>query len=191
MTATDGAGGPAIGLEEVSKALGGRPVLDRVGLSVPRGEFFALIGPSGSGKSTLLKMVSGIETPDSGRVWLSGRDVTSVPPYRRGVHTVFQNYALFPHLDAAGNVAFPLRMAGVPAPERKARVAKMLSLVDLGAFGSRRIAGLSGGERQRMALARGPGQRAGIDPPRRAPLGARPPPPPADPRIAPGRSGAC
>jgi ABC-type Fe3+/spermidine/putrescine transport system ATPase subunit len=138
----------------VSKQFAGRAVLDRVSLTVARGEFFALVGPSGSGKSTLLKMVSGIEVPDAGTVYLGGRNVTDVPPYRRPVHTVFQNYALFPHLDVAGNVGFPLRVAGVAKAERAERVREALRWVRLEAFAGRRIDGMSGGERQRVSLAR-------------------------------------
>src|SRR3990172_4149922 len=100
---------PALELRGLRKSCGERTVLDDISLTVQRGEFFALLGPSGSGKSTLLKMVSGIDSPDAGEVWLSGQDVTSLPPHRRAVHTVFQNYALFPHLDVAGNIGFPLR----------------------------------------------------------------------------------
>ncbi len=154
MGSSDRADGPAIELREVSKRFGGRAVIDGTSLTVGRGEFLALIGPSGSGKSTLLKLVSGIESPDSGRVLLSGQDVTEQPPYRRRVHTVFQNYALFPHLDVAGNVGFPLRMAGVDRRTRSARVAQALDWVELGPFASRRVEALSGGERQRVALAR-------------------------------------
>jgi ABC-type Fe3+/spermidine/putrescine transport system ATPase subunit len=146
--------GSAVELRKVSKQFGTRSVLERVSLSIGRGEFFALVGPSGSGKSTLLKMVSGIDSPDSGEVWLSGHEVTSLPPHRRQVHTVFQNYALFPHLDVSGNVAFPLRMAGVSRSVCEERVARALDWVELREFASRRVEGLSGGERQRVALAR-------------------------------------
>lgn len=145
---------PAVELKSVRKAFAGRTILDSVDLAILRGEVFALVGPSGSGKSTLLKMVSGIDSPDEGQVLLAGRDVTQTPPYRRPVHTVFQNYALFPHLDVAGNVAFPLRVAGVPRSQIASRVMRALDWVGLGAFASRRVATLSGGERQRVALAR-------------------------------------
>lgn len=102
----------ALELRGVSKRFGSRIVLDNIDLTVGRGEVLALLGASGSGKSTLLKIVSGIEAADAGRVFLAGRDCTDDPPYRRGVHTVFQNYALFPHLDVAANVAFPLKVSG-------------------------------------------------------------------------------
>jgi ABC-type Fe3+/spermidine/putrescine transport system ATPase subunit len=149
-----GSDSPAVELEHVSKIMADRPILDDVTLQVRRGEFFALIGPSGSGKSTLLKMVSGIDTPTQGMVRLAGSDVNRVPPYRRPVHTVFQSYALFPHLDVAGNVGFPLRIAGRPWRERQERVHQALGWVRLEGFGRRRIDSLSGGERQRVALAR-------------------------------------
>lgn len=145
---------PVVELRGVTKRLAGRLVLDDIRLAVEEGEFFALVGPSGSRKSTLLKMVSGIEPADSGEVWLRGKDVTSLPPYRRDVHTVFQSYALFPHLDAEGNVGFPLRVAGVAREERRRRVARALSWVQLDRFSKRRIEKLSGGERQRVAVAR-------------------------------------
>ena len=107
----------ALELRGVSKRFDQRVILDGIDLAVARGEMLVLVGPSGSGKSTLLKMVAGIERPDSGRVLLAGRDCTDLPPHRRAVHTVFQNYALFPHLDVTGNVAFPLRVAGVSRGE--------------------------------------------------------------------------
>lgn len=145
---------PALELRGIRKSFGERTVLDDISLTVQRGEFFALLGPSGSGKSTLLKMVSGIDSPDAGEVWLGGRNVTGVPPYRRSVHTVFQNYALFPHLDVTGNVGFPLRVKGVPRSERTVSVRQALIWVQMESFASRRVAELSGGERQRVALAR-------------------------------------
>jgi ABC-type Fe3+/spermidine/putrescine transport system ATPase subunit len=144
----------AVQLIQIHKQYGGRVILDGIDLAVARGEFFALLGPSGSGKSTLLKMVSGIETPDQGDVVLAGRIVTAVPPYRRPVHTVFQNYALFPHLNVADNVGFPLRVAGVPRAERDERIHRALSWVQMENFARQRVDRLSGGERQRVALAR-------------------------------------
>lgn len=145
---------PAIAICGVTRELGGWAILGGIDLAVERGEFFALVGPSGSGKSTLLKMVSGIDQPTSGEVWLDGENVTRVPPYRRPVHTVFQNYALFPHLSVAGNVGFPLAVAGMSRADRDKRVAKALALVKMEAFASRAITNLSGGERQRVAVAR-------------------------------------
>ena len=145
---------PAVELRAVSKRYGGCLVLDDVNLALARGEFFALVGPSGSGKSTLLRMISGMDTPDAGEIWLEGVNVTGQAAHRRPVHTVFQNYALFPHLDVAGNVAFPLAVAGVSRPERAARVRRALSWVKLEDLASRRIDQLSGGQQQRVALAR-------------------------------------
>jgi ABC-type Fe3+/spermidine/putrescine transport system ATPase subunit len=145
---------PAVELRGVSKRFGQRVILDRIDLTVARGEVLALVGASGSGKSTLLKLVSGIETPDAGRVFLAGSDCTDLPPYRRAVHTVFQNYALFPHLDVTGNIAFPLSIAGVPPGERQGLVTAALGWVQLERHARRRVDSLSGGERQRVALAR-------------------------------------
>jgi ABC-type Fe3+/spermidine/putrescine transport system ATPase subunit len=145
---------PAVELRGVRKQWGPRTILEGVDLAIGRGEVFVLVGPSGSGKSTLLKIVSGIEQPDAGRVFLAGRDVTDQPPFRRAVHTVFQNYALFPHLDVAGNVGFPLRIGKVPRAELEQRVGEALDWVKLESYGRRRVETLSGGERQRVALAR-------------------------------------
>ena len=145
---------PAVELRGIHKCFGPRPILDGIDLAIAQGEVLVLVGPSGSGKSTLLKIVSGIETPDRGQVWLSGRECTSLPPYRRRVHTVFQNYALFPHLDVAGNVAFPLAVAGVPRAEQQQRVTTALGWVQMQRHAQRRIETLSGGEKQRVALAR-------------------------------------
>jgi ABC-type Fe3+/spermidine/putrescine transport system ATPase subunit len=145
---------PAVELRGVSKRFGSRVILDSIDLTVARGEVLVLVGPSGSGKSTLLKIISGIETPDSGSVLLAGRDCTDVPPYRRAVHTVFQSYALFPHLDVTGNIAFPLCVAGMPGADREKRVAEALGWVKLAQHARRRVTSLSGGERQRVALAR-------------------------------------
>lgn len=145
---------PAVELRGVSKKFGSRVVLDNIDLTIGRGEVLVLLGASGSGKSTLLKIVSGIDIPDSGHVLLAGQDCTHEPPYRRGVHTVFQSYALFPHLDVAGNVAFPLHIAGVATGECNRLVAEALSWVKLEQHARRRVSSLSGGERQRVALAR-------------------------------------
>ena len=145
---------PAVELRQVSKRFGERVILDQIDLRVARGEILVLVGKSGSGKSTLLKIVSGIETPDQGRVFLAGGDCTALPPYRRAVHTVFQSYALFPHLDVLHNVAFPLSIAGLPRSECRRRAAEALAWVQLEQHATRRVEGLSGGERQRVALAR-------------------------------------
>jgi putative spermidine/putrescine transport system ATP-binding protein len=136
------------------KAYGDVQAVDGVDLLVRAGEFFTLLGPSGSGKTTTLRLIAGFEQPDSGRVLLGGADVTRVPPYARDVNTVFQDYALFPHMTVAANVEYGLRVKKVPRAERRRRVAEALDMVRLGAHGSRRPAQLSGGQRQRVALAR-------------------------------------
>jgi ABC-type Fe3+/spermidine/putrescine transport system ATPase subunit len=144
----------AVELRGICKSYGPRTILDGIDLVIPRGEVLVLVGASGSGKSTILRIVSGIETPDEGEVWLGGQLVTAEPPNRRPVHTVFQNYALFPHLDVAGNVAFPLAIAGKPAREREPLVREALAWVRMDQHARRRIEALSGGEKQRVALAR-------------------------------------
>jgi thiamine transport system ATP-binding protein len=133
---------------------GARTVVDEVDLSVAPGETVALLGPSGSGKTTLLRAIAGLQPLDAGRVCWDDDDLTAVPPNERRFGMVFQEYALFPHRDVAGNVAFGLRMAGVPGDERERRTGEVLDLVGLREFGNRRIANLSGGEQQRVALAR-------------------------------------
>jgi thiamine transport system ATP-binding protein len=139
---------------DVVVRFGSRTVLDRVRLTVDRREIVALQGPSGSGKSTLLRVIAGLLPPDAGTVHLVGRDVTPLPPHRRGIGLVFQDDQLFPHLDVEANVAFGLRMQRVPAPERCRRVDELLELVGLAGFGSRSVTSLSGGEAKRIALAR-------------------------------------
>ena len=141
-------------ISEVSKSFGAVGAVDRVSLTVERGELFALLGPSGCGKTTLLRLIAGFETPDAGRIAIDGRDVTRVPPYRRPVNMMFQSYALFPHLDVAGNIAFGLRQEGMARRRRDARVAEMLSLVQMSDYARRRPHELSGGQKQRVALAR-------------------------------------
>jgi len=138
----------------VAKAFEGRTVLGEVDVDVADGSTLALLGPSGSGKSTLLRIVAGLESPDAGRVVIGGDDVTTRPVHRRGVGVVFQDQALFPHLDVAGNVGFGLRMARVDRVERRRRVAEALALVGLPGCEHRDPATLSGGEAQRVALAR-------------------------------------
>lgn len=123
-------------------------------LEIVRGEFLTLLGPSGSGKTTSLMMLAGFETPTEGKIWLGGKDVTALPPYRRGIGVVFQNYALFPHMTIGQNVGYPLRVRGTAAGEIDRRVAEALEMVELGAFADRRPAQLSGGQQQRAALAR-------------------------------------
>ena len=138
----------------VRKSFDGTTVLDGVDLHVPDGTTVALLGPSGSGKSTLLRIVAGLEPPDVGSVHLGGQDVTSRPVHRRGVGVVFQDQALFPHLDVGANVGFGLRMAGVDGAARARRVAEVLEQVSLPGYEGRDPATLSGGEAQRVALAR-------------------------------------
>jgi putrescine transport system ATP-binding protein len=147
---------PFLRIENVCKRYAGTaaPAVADVSLSIARGEFFSLLGASGSGKTTLLRILAGFETPDSGRVFIDGRDVTDLPPYERPVNMMFQSYALFPHMNVADNVGFGLRQEGMPKPERAARVAELLDLVHLGDKARRKPHQLSGGERQRVALAR-------------------------------------
>ena len=118
------------------------------------GEFFTLLGPSGSGKTTLLRLIAGFERPDGGRIELGGRDVTQVPPYARNVNTVFQDYALFPHMTVAQNIEYGLRVRHVPKAERREKTGRALEMVRLPGLGGRKPAQLSGGQRQRVALAR-------------------------------------
>ena len=139
----------------VQKSYNGQTlVVQSLDLDVRRGEFLTLLGPSGSGKTTTLMMLAGFENPTSGTITLDGADVTHLPPYKRGIGVVFQNYALFPHMSVAENVAYPLRIRKVPAAERAARVAAALDKVRLSDFGNRRPAQLSGGQQQCAALAR-------------------------------------
>jgi len=151
---TPAARATAIRLQGVRKTFGEIVAVDEVDLEVYDGEFFSLLGPSGSGKTTMLRMIAGFERPTSGRVWLAGRDVTDLPPYDRDVNTVFQDYALFPHMNVADNVAYGLMVKGVPRAERRTRVGEALRMVRLDGFERRRPGQLSGGQRQRVALAR-------------------------------------
>jgi len=144
----------AIVLEEVTKIFGEATAVDGVSLSVAEGEFLAILGPSGCGKTTSLRMIAGFERPTIGRVFIHGRDVTNVPAHRRNIGMVFQNYALFPHLNVFENIAFGLRERSVPNQEISERVEHALDLVRLPGFEQRRPSQLSGGEQQRIALAR-------------------------------------
>jgi putative spermidine/putrescine transport system ATP-binding protein len=144
----------AIEFKRVSRAYGDLRAVDDVSFSIQPGEFFAMLGPSGSGKTTCLRLVAGFDVPTSGQVMLDGADVSGVPPYERNVNTVFQDYALFPHMTVLENVAYGPRVRGVSSGERTQRAKEMLELVQLGAQGERRPAQLSGGQRQRVALAR-------------------------------------
>jgi putative spermidine/putrescine transport system ATP-binding protein len=141
-------------LEGVRKTYGDVVAVDRVDLEIPAGEFFTLLGPSGSGKTTTLRLIAGFERPDEGRVELGGADVTNRAPYERNVNTVFQDYALFPHMTVAENVAYGLRVKHVPRAERRRRVDEILKVVRLPELGNRKPVQLSGGQRQRIALAR-------------------------------------
>jgi putative spermidine/putrescine transport system ATP-binding protein len=145
---------PAVRLHGLHKTYGDVVAVDGVDLEIRAGEFFTLLGPSGSGKTTTLRLIAGFERPDAGTVELGGRDVSDVPPYGRDVNTVFQDYALFPHMTVAENVAYGLRVKGVPRSERAARVEEVLGRMRLPALGKRKPAQLSGGQRQRVALAR-------------------------------------
>jgi putative spermidine/putrescine transport system ATP-binding protein len=148
------AGDVSVRLDGVSKHFGSFVAVDRVDLDVQRGEFFSLLGPSGSGKTTCLRMIAGFERPTSGRVLLDGTDVTGRAPYERDVNTVFQDYALFPHMTVQQNVEYGLRVKGVPRRERRIKAQEVLERVRLPNVGGRRPVQLSGGQRQRVALAR-------------------------------------
>lgn len=141
-------------LDHVSKLYGSYPAVDDVSLEIRQGSFVSLLGPSGAGKSTVLRIIGGFELPDSGKVRIAGRDVTPHPPYRRDVNTVFQNYALFPHMNAAENVAYGLRQESVAPRERRKRVREALEMVQMLHFADRWPSQLSGGQQQRIALAR-------------------------------------
>ena len=143
-----------ISIRKLGKSYGKLRVLDDVDLEVRSGEFLTLLGPSGSGKTTLLMMLAGFVRPDHGAILFGERDVVRLAPHKRDLGMVFQNYALFPHMDVAANVAFPLRLRGTPKAEAATRVERALELVRLGGYGARRIDQLSGGQRQRVALAR-------------------------------------
>ncbi|TDU81281.1 spermidine/putrescine transport system ATP-binding protein [Prosthecobacter fusiformis] len=143
-----------LSIEKVSKHFGPLKAVDEVTLQISQGEIFSLLGPSGCGKTTLLKMLAGFEKPDEGRLILNGEEMTALPPERRPVNTVFQNYALFPHLSVWENIAFGLRIAGKAKGEIKEAVERMLGLIQLGDHARKRPAQLSGGQRQRVAIAR-------------------------------------
>ena len=146
--------GAAVTLEAVVKRFGDVVAVDGVDLEVSEGEFFSMLGPSGSGKTTCLRMIAGFEAPTSGRVLLGGEDVSQLAPYERDVNTVFQDYALFPHMSVEENVEYGLKVKKVRATERRERAADALAMVQLSAFGDRKPSQLSGGQRQRVALAR-------------------------------------
>jgi putative spermidine/putrescine transport system ATP-binding protein len=145
---------PDIRLRGLVKRYGDLAAVDGVDLDVARGEFFTLLGPSGSGKTTTLRMIAGFERPDAGTIELAGTDVSDRPPFARDVNTVFQDYALFPHMNVADNVGYGLRVAKVPREERRRRTDEALEMVRLPGLGGRKPSQLSGGQRQRVALAR-------------------------------------
>jgi ABC-type Fe3+/spermidine/putrescine transport system ATPase subunit len=141
-------------IEDVSKRFGSTQAANELSLSVLRGEFFTFLGPSGSGKSTILRMVAGLEQPDRGRILIDGRDVAAVPPWRRNLGMVFQQYAVFPHMTVAENVAYGLKVRGQKGDALAERVRQMLEMVGLSALSGKNVTLLSGGEQQRVALAR-------------------------------------
>src|SRR3954451_14835625 len=166
-----GTDGPDIHLDRVTKRFAETTAVDELTLSIERGAFYALLGPSGCGKTTTLRMIGGFEDPTAGTVYLGGSDVTDLPPYKRDVNTVFQSYALFPHLNVERNVAFGLERRKLSKDEVRKRVGEALELTQLGGYEKRKPSQLSGGQQQRVALA-----RARVTPPRALlvdePLGA-------------------
>jgi putative spermidine/putrescine transport system ATP-binding protein len=153
-SATPVALAPALQLRGVSKRYGPVVAVDNVDLVIKEGEFFTLLGPSGSGKTSLLRLIAGFERPDRGRIELGGRDVTWEPPYARSTNTVFQDYALFPHMTVSENIGYGLTVKRVASDRRRRRVSDALAMVRLTGLGNRRPSQLSGGQRQRVALAR-------------------------------------
>jgi putative spermidine/putrescine transport system ATP-binding protein len=145
---------PAVTFQNVARHFGTVRAVDAVDLTIAEGEFFAMLGPSGSGKTTCLRLIAGFEQPTTGHIEIFGETAEGVPPYQRQVNTVFQDYALFPHMTILDNVAYGLMVKGVDKPSRHRKAEEALSLVALGGYGSRRPGQLSGGQRQRVALAR-------------------------------------
>jgi putative spermidine/putrescine transport system ATP-binding protein len=145
---------PAIRFDQVSRHFGDVKAVDQADLEIRDGEFFSMLGPSGSGKTTCLRMIAGFDRPTSGHIYLYGQEVSSLPPYERDVNTVFQDFALFPHMTVDDNIAYGLMIKGVPKKERYKRVHEILDLVRLPGLGHRKPSQLSGGQRQRVALAR-------------------------------------
>src|SRR3972149_1025290 len=145
---------PAIRFEKVSRYFGDVKAVDHADLEIGDGEFFSMLGPSGSGKTTCLRMIAGFDRPTSGHIYLYGQEVSDLPPYERDVNTVFQDYALFPHMTIENNIAYGLMVKGISKAERMKQVDYMLDLVRLPGFGYRKPSQLSGGQRQRVALAR-------------------------------------
>lgn len=147
-------GAKPLELEDVSKRFGDTVALQPMSLEVPAGQLLSLLGPSGCGKTTTLRLIAGFEYPDTGHIRIAGKEMTALPPNKRGLGMVFQNYSLFPHLSVAANIAFGLRMAGASRESIAAAVQKMLQLIQLPGYGDRKISQLSGGQQQRVALAR-------------------------------------
>jgi putative spermidine/putrescine transport system ATP-binding protein len=145
---------PLLEVRAVAKRFGARDVLKNISLNIAAGEFLTLLGESGSGKTTLLRLIAGFEQPTAGEIWMSGERLDTLPPYKRRVNTVFQNYALFPHLNVRDNVAYGLRVQGAQKNEIPGRVAEALNMVKMAEFASARPSRLSGGQQQRVALAR-------------------------------------
>ena len=143
-----------IDLRHISKSYDGVTVLDDISLYIRKKEFVTLLGPSGCGKTTTLRIIAGFETPSSGELLFEGKDISAIPPYKRRVNTVFQKYALFPHLNVFDNIAFGLKLKKMPKPEIEKRVEAMLELVNLRGYGKRHVDALSGGQQQRVAIAR-------------------------------------
>ncbi len=143
-----------IDLKSITKEYDGVKVLDNINLYVRKNEFLTLLGPSGCGKTTTLRIIGGFEQPTEGKVIFEGKDITNVPPYKRQINTVFQKYALFPHMNVFENIAFGLKIKKLPKDEIEKRVKEMLRLVNLQGFENRPIQSLSGGQQQRVAIAR-------------------------------------
>ena len=144
----------AVSFKNVSRHFGEVRAVDAVNLDIAEGEFFAMLGPSGSGKTTCLRLIAGFEQPTSGEIEIFGQSAVGIPPYRRNVNTVFQDYALFPHLNVLDNVAYGMMIRGVPREQRMRSAEDALAMVRLPNYGARKPSQLSGGQRQRVALAR-------------------------------------
>ena len=143
-----------IEIKNISKSFGDKCILDNVSTNVRRGEFVTILGPSGCGKTTLLRILAGFAQADKGEVCINGKDITNVPPHMRPVNTVFQRYALFPHLDVYENIAFGLKLQNIPSDEINRRVMKVLKMVSMTDYEDRDVESLSGGQQQRVAIAR-------------------------------------
>jgi putative spermidine/putrescine transport system ATP-binding protein len=155
MAKDAGAGEPMVRFENVQKSYDGETlVVKDLNLDIAKGEFVTMLGPSGSGKTTTLMMLAGFEPATNGEIYLNGNPINNVPPHKRGIGMVFQNYALFPHMSVAENLAFPLSVRGMSKAEQEERVKKVLEMVELPQMGGRRPAQLSGGQQQRVAVAR-------------------------------------